>query len=165
MKFEPREPIKILQRQTYASTTILNQVPRRPKDSRYSQRQPSYWETEYEGVSYEKELGAGYNPKKREWPQGNGNRKRYGTGEKKETGKSYKSNGAQSQTYYTTQGQRRNGRYLPEKGSGNGQDGNGGDEGRDDKKKFRNTKYDFEDKGEEESDTEDSYELEIPQNS
>ena len=41
------------------------------------------------------------------------------------------------------------------------QDGNGGDDGRDDKKKFRYTKYDFEDKGEEESDTEDSYELEI----
>ena len=66
-----------------------------------------------------------------------------------------------SQTYYTTQGPRRNGKYLPAKGPGNGQDQNGGDEGRDDKKKLRNTKYDFEDKGEEESDTEDSYELEI----
>ena len=76
-------------------------------------------------------------------------------------GKSYKSNGTQSQTYYTTQAPRQNGRYLPVKGPGNGQGGNGGDEGRDDRKKFRNTKYDFEDKGEEESDTEDSYELEI----
>ena len=46
------------------------------------------------------------------------------------------------------------------KGTGNGQDGNGGDEGRDDKRKFRNSKYDFEDK-DEESDTEDSCELEI----
>ena len=54
-----------------------------------------------------------------------------------------------------------NGKYLPAKGPGNGQDGNGGDEGRDDKMKFRNTKYDFEDTREEESDTEDSYELEI----
>ena len=76
-------------------------------------------------------------------------------------GKSYKSNGAQSHAYYTTQGPRRNGKYLPAKGPGNGQDGNGADEGRDDKKKFRNTKFDFEDKGEEESDTENSYELEI----
>ena len=76
-------------------------------------------------------------------------------------GKSYKPNGAQSQTYYTTQGPRRNVKYLPAKGPGNGHNGNGGDEGRDDKKKFRNTKYDFEDKREEESDTEDSYELEI----
>ena len=47
------------------------------------------------------------------------------------------------------------------KGTGNGQDGNGGNEGRDDKRKFRNSKYDFEDKKDEESDTEDSFELEI----
>ena len=60
-----------------------------------------------------------------------------------------------------TQGPRRNGRYLPTKGSSNGQDGNGGDEGRDDKRKFGNSKYDFEDKREEASDTEDSCELEI----
>ena len=47
------------------------------------------------------------------------------------------------------------------KGTGNRQDGRGGDEGRDDKRKFRNSKYDFKDKKYEESDTEDSYELEI----
>ena len=47
------------------------------------------------------------------------------------------------------------------RGTGNGQDGNGGDEGRDDKGKFRNSKYDFENKKDEESDTEDSCELEI----
>ena len=161
MKFEPREPIKILQRKKYSSTTIPNQVPRRPRDSRYSQGQPSYWLTEYEGAWYEKESGVGYNPGEKKWSQGNGYRDRYGTRKEKETGKSFKSNGAQSQTYYTTQGPRRNGGYLPAKGPGNGQNGNGGDEGRDDKKKYRNTKYDFEDKGEEESDTEDSYELEI----
>ena len=76
-------------------------------------------------------------------------------------GKSYKTNWAQSQTYYTTQGPRRKDRYLPAKDPCSGQDGNREDEDRDDKKKFRNTKYGFEDKGEEESDTEDSYELEI----
>ena len=47
------------------------------------------------------------------------------------------------------------------KSTGNGQYGNGGDEGRDDKRKFKNSKYDFEDKKDEESDTEDSCELEI----
>ena len=47
------------------------------------------------------------------------------------------------------------------KGTGNGQDGNGGDEGKDDKTKCKNSKYDFEDKKDEESDTEDSCELEI----
>ena len=134
---------------------------RRPRDNRYSQRQPNYWETEYEGARYREEIGAGYNPKERKWPQGNGYGKKYGTRREKEMGGSYKPNGTQSQSYYTTQGPRRNGRYLPVKGSDNGQDGNGGDEGRDDKKKFRNTEYDFKDKREEESDTEDSYELEI----
>ena len=47
------------------------------------------------------------------------------------------------------------------KGPGKGHNENGGDEGRDDKRKFMNTKYDFENKREEESATEDSYELEI----
>ena len=55
MKFEPRGPVK-----------IPNHIPRRPRDGGYSQRPPNYWETEYEGARYEKELGAGYNPKKKE---------------------------------------------------------------------------------------------------
>ena len=62
---------------------------------------------------------------------------------------------------FSSQGPRKNGRYLPMKSPGNGQGGNGGDEGMDDRKRFRNTKYDFEDEREEESDTEDSYELKI----
>ena len=115
----------------------------------------------YEGTWNRKEFGAGYNPKDRKWPQGNGYGKRYGTREKKRTDKSYRQNGTRSQTYYTTQESRKNGQYFPTKGTGNGQDGNRGDEGRDDKRKFRNSKYDFEDKKDEESDTEYSCELEI----
>ena len=115
----------------------------------------------YEGTWYRKEFGAGYIPKDRKWPQGNSYGKRYGTKEKKWTGKSYRENGTQSQTYYTTQESRKNGQYLPTKGTSNRQDGNRGDEGKDDKRKFRNSKYDFENKKDEESDTEDSCELEI----
>ena len=55
-----------------------------------------------------------------------------------------------SQIYYTTQELRKNGQYLPMKGTRNGQDGNGGDEGKDDKRKFLNSKYDFENKKDEE---------------
>ena len=51
VKFEPRGPVKILQRQRYASTTIPSQTPRRPRDSRYSQRQHNYWAIEYGGAS------------------------------------------------------------------------------------------------------------------
>ena len=98
------------------------------------------------GLGIERNLGQGITLKRRNGPKGVPIIKRYGTGEEKEMGKPYKPNGAQSQTYYTTQRPRKNGRCLPVKGSGDGQDGNGGDEGRDDKKKFRNTKYDFENK-------------------
>ena len=140
---------------------MSGQAPQRLKDSKNIQSQPNNWMVGYEETWCRKEFGAGYSPKDRKWPQGNGYGKRYGTREKKRTDKSYRPNGTQSQTYYTIQEPRKNGKYLPMKGTGNGQDGNGGDEGRDDKRIFRNSKYDFEDKKDEESDTEDSCELEI----
>ena len=43
----------------------------------------------------------------------------------------------------------------------NGQDGNGEDVDKDNKKKYRSTKIDFENENGEKRDTEDSYELEI----
>ena len=43
--------------------------------------------------------------------------------EKRKGHKSYRPNGTQSQTYYTIQEPRKNGKYLPMKGTGNGQDG------------------------------------------
>ena len=138
-----------------------SQAPQRLKDSKYTQSQPNNWTVGYEGTWYRKEFGTGYSTEDRKWPQGNGYGKRYGTREKKRTDKSYGQNETQSQTYYTTQESRKNGQYLPTKGTGNGQDGNGGDKERDDKRKFRNSKYDFENKKGEESDTEDSCELEI----
>ena len=161
VRFDPKGPVTILQRRCYASASMSGQAPQRLKDSKYTQSQPNNWIAEYEGIWYRKEFGAGYNPKDRKWPQGDGYGKRYGTREKKRTDKSYRQNGTQSQTYYTTQESRKNGQYLPTKGTSNRQDGNGGDEGRDDKRKFRKSKYDFEDKKDEESDTEDSCELEI----
>ena len=153
-RFDPKAPVTILQRRHYASIPISGQVPQRLKGSKYTQSQPNNWMARYEGTWYRKEFGAGYNPKGRKWPQGNGYGKRYDTKEKKGTGKPYRQNGNQSQTYYTTQ-------ELRKKGTSNGQDGSRGDEGRDDKRKFRNFKYDFENKKDEESDTEDSCELEI----
>ena len=111
------------------------------------------------GLGIEKNLGQGMAPK-----MGNG-LKEMTMGKdmvpKKRTDKSYRPNGTLSQMYYTTQEPRKNGKYLSMKGTGNGLNGNGEDKGRDDKRKFRNSKYDFEDKKDEESDTEDSYELEI----
>ena len=163
-KFDPKGPVTILQRKCYVSASMPNQAPQRLKDSKYTQNQPNNWTAGNEGTWYSKEFGAGYNPKGKKLPQGDGYGKRYGTREKRRTDKSYGQNGIQSQTYYITQELRKNGQYLPTKGTGNGQDGNWGDEGRDDKRKFRNSKYDLENKKDEESDTEDSCELEITPN-
>ena len=129
---------------------MSGQAPQRLKDSIPKANQITGWR-DIKGLC----------PKDRKWPQGNGYGKRYGTREKKRTDKSYGPNGTQSQIYYATQGLRKNGKYLPMKSTGKRQDGNGGDEGRDDKRKFKNSKYDFEDKKDKESDTEDSCELEI----
>ena len=63
--------------------------------------------------------------------------------------------------YNTAYGSQRQGGYFPTKGTGNGQGGDGGDEDRNDKRKYRNTGIDFENNSYEESDIEDSYELEI----
>ena len=134
--FDPKGPITILQRRHYAFVPMSSQVPQRLKDRKYAQSQPNNGMVGYEGTWYTRKFVAGYNPKGRKWPQGNGYGKRYGAKEKKVTGRSYRQSGTQSQIYYTSQESRKNGQYLPMKGTGNGKDGNGGDEGKDDKRKF-----------------------------
>ena len=89
-RFDPKGPVTILQRRHNASVPMSSQVPQRLKDSKYTQSQPNNWMVGYEGTWYRREFGAGYNPKGRKWPQGNGYGKRYGTKEKKGTGKSYR---------------------------------------------------------------------------
>ena len=71
-RFDPKGPITILQRRHYASAPVSGQVPQRLKDSKYTQSQPNNWTVGYERTWYRKEFGAGYNPKCRKWPQGNG---------------------------------------------------------------------------------------------
>ena len=160
-RFEPKSPKTILQRRHYAYVPISSQIPQRLKDGRDTQSHPNNEMVAYKGTWYRRKFGAGYNPRSRKWPQENDCGKRYGTKEKKGTGRSYRQNGTQSQIYYTTQELRKNGQYLPMKGTRNGQDWDGGDEGKDDKRKFKSSRYDFEDKKDEKSDTEDSCELEI----
>ena len=103
LTFEPKGPVTILQRRHYASVPISSQIPQRIKDGKDTQRHPNNGMVGYEGTWYRRKSGAGYNPKSRKWPQGNGYGKRYGTKEKEGTGRSYRQNGIQSQIYYTTQ--------------------------------------------------------------
>ena len=169
-KFEPKTPVKILQRGKQSITAVPSQAHKRPKDDRYAQGQnyscnkgyvkPEYWNGHRPGYSY----GPGHGHENKSWGQGNGYGKKYGTKDKKRQGKVYRASGTQGHTHYTNHRSRESAKFTPSRGIGGGQrgdDGNGSDKGNGDRKKYRSTNYDFEDEDEEESDIEDSFELEI----
>ena len=87
--------------------------------------------------------------------------RQYETGGERNSNQTYRTDGTQTQGCSTAYESQRQGSYVPTKSAGNGQGGNGGDEDRNDKKKYRDTGIGFENDSYEESDTEDSYELEI----
>ena len=101
-------------------------------------------------------------PLKERWKtQGGGYGKQYGTGGERRSYQTYRTDRTQTQSHNTAYESQRQGSYFPTKGTGNGQGGNGGDEDRNDKKKYRDTRINHENDSHEESDTEDSYEFEI----
>ena len=105
-----------------------------------------------------------YADENRNWKQRNGYGRRYGSGNKNQQGRAHGEPSTQTQTYYTTPKGRVSYRNTSSRRTDGGQgddDGNGGDKTDKNKKKYRDTKYDFEEKDEEESDTEDSFEFEI----
>ena len=87
--------------------------------------------------------------------------KQYGTGGEGKSNQTYKADRTQPQGQNTAYESQRQGSYFPTKSTGNGQGGNGGDEDRNDKKKYRDTKIGLGNDSHEESDTEDSYKFEI----
>ena len=101
-------------------------------------------------------------PLKQRWrTQWGGYGKQYGTGGERKSNQIYKTDRTQPQGCNTAYESQRQGSYFPTKSTGNGQGGNGGDENRNDKKKYRDTRINHENDSHEESDTEDSYEFEI----
>ena len=46
-KFEPKTPVKVLQRCKQSMTAIPSQAPIRPRDNRYTQRQYYSWSNDY----------------------------------------------------------------------------------------------------------------------
>ena len=105
--------------------------------------------------------GKRYPLKEKRRTQWGGYGRQYGTGGERKSNQAYKTDGTQTQGRNTAYESQRQGSYFPTKSTGNGQGGNGGDEDRNDKKKYRDTGIGFENDSHEESDTEDSYELEI----
>ena len=87
--------------------------------------------------------------------------KQYGTGSKRKGNQAYRTDGTQTQGCNTAYESQRQGNYFSTRSTGNGQGGNGGGEDRNDRKKYTDTGVSFENDSYEESDTEDSYELEI----
>ena len=105
--------------------------------------------------------GKRYPLKERRKTQWGGYGKQYGTGGERQSNQTYKADRTQAQGRNTAYESQRQGSYFPAKSTGNGQGGNGGDEDRNDGKKYRDTKIGIENDSHEESDTEDSYEFEI----
>ena len=142
---------KILQRGKQSITAVPSQAHNRPKDDRYAQGQnyswnkgyvkPEYWNGHRPRYSY----GPEYGHENKNWGQGNGYGKRYGTEDKE---RSIEHQVPKAIPIIPTIETRDD-------------DGNGGDKDNGDRKKYRNTNYDLGDEDEEESDTEDSFELEI----
>ena len=105
--------------------------------------------------------GKRYPLKEKRKTQWGGYWRQYGTGGERKSNQTYRTDGTQTQSHNTADESQRQGSYFPTKSTGNEQGGNGGDEDRNDKKKYRDTGIGFENDSHEESDTEDSYELEI----
>ena len=105
--------------------------------------------------------GRRYPLKEKRRTQWGGYGRQYGTGGERKGNQTDRTDRTQTQGRNTTYESQKQGSYFPTRNNGNGQGGNGGDEDRNDKKKYRDTGIGFESDSHEESDTEDSYELEI----
>ena len=159
--FNPKGPIKVLQKQRATHHTGYEQPPQHLMGAqKYQAPHPPMVVTNRGDGSWRNQ-GKRYPLKERWRTQWGGYGKQYGTGGERRSNQAYRSDRTQTQsrnTAYESQGQSS---YFPTKSTGNGQGGNGGDEDRNDKKKDRDTRVGIENDSHEESDTEDSYEFEI----
>ena len=159
--FEPSGPIKVLQKQRANLHSRYEQIPQYLMGAQKVQApHPPLVVTNKEDVNWRSQ-GKRYPLKERRRTQWGGYGKQYGTGGERKGNQAYRTDGTQTQGCNTAYESQRQGSYFPTRSTGNGQGGNGGDEDRNDKKKYRDTGIGFENDSHEESDTEDSYELEI----
>ena len=159
--FEPSGPIKVLQKQRADLRTKYEPTPQYLMDVQRGQApHPHLVMTNKGDVSWRGQ-GKRYPLKEKRRTQWGGYGKQYGTGGERKGNQAYGTGGAQNQGHSAAYESQRQGNYFPTRNIGNGQGGNGGDEDRNDKKRYRDTGVSFENGGHEESDTEDSYELEI----
>ena len=159
--FKPSGPIKVLQKQRANPRTRYEQIPQYLKGAQKGQApHPPLVVTNKGDVSWRGQ-GKRYPFKEKRRTQWGGYGRQYGTGGERKSNQAYRTDGTQTQGHNTAYESQRQGSYFPTKSTGNGQGGDGGDEDRNDKKKYRDPGIGFENDSHEESDTEDSYELEI----
>ena len=158
--FEPSGPIKVLQKQRANPCTRYEQIPQYLMAQKGQAPHPPLVVTNKGDVSWRSQ-GKRYPLKEKRRTQWGGYGKQYGTGGERKGNQAYRTDGTQTQGRNTAYESQRQGNYFPTRSTGNGQGGNGRDEDRNDKKKYRDTGVSFENDSYEESDTEDSYELEI----
>ena len=159
--FEPSDPIKVLQKQRANLRTRYEQVPQYLMGAQKGQAPHPLLVMTNKGDVNWRGQGKRYPLKEKRRTQWGGYGKQYGTGGERKGNQAYRTDGTQTQGCSTAYESQRQGSYLPTRSTGNGQGGNGGDEDRNDKKKYRDTGVSFENDSYEEGDTEDSYELEI----
>ena len=159
--FEPSGPIKVLQKQRANLHTRYEQIPQHFMGAQKGQApHPPLIMTNKGDVNWRGQ-GKRYPLKEKRRTQWGGYGKQYGTGGERKGNQAYRTDGTHTQGRNTAYESQRQGSYFPTRSTGNGQGGNGGDEDRNDKKKYRDTGISFENDSHEESDIEDSYELEI----
>ena len=159
--FNPNGPIKVLQKQRANHHTGYEQPPQHLMGAQKDQAPHPHMVVTNRGDGGWRSQGKRYPLEGRRRTQWGGYGKQYGTGGEGKSNQTYRADRTQTQGRNITHESQRQGSYFPAKSTGNGQDGNGGDEDRNDRKKYRDTKIGIKNDSHEESDTEDSYEFEI----
>ena len=160
--FSPSNSIKVLQRAKSIHHTNYERPPQYSMGAQGGQApQLPMIATNQRNGSWVNQ-GKRYPLKERFKNQWGGYGKQYGTNSEKGGYQTYKTDGNQAQGHGSTYGSLRRCTYNPTRGLESGQGGDGGNGDENDKKRYHDTKVSQEnDSGEEESDTEDSYEFEI----
>ena len=159
--FNPKGPIKVLQKQRATHHAGYEQPPQHLMGAQKDQVPYPPMVVTNRGDGRWRSQGKRYPLKERWRTQWGGYGKQYGTGGERKSNQIYKTDRTQPQGHNTAYESQRQGSYFPTKSTGNGQGGSGGDEDRNHKRKYRDTRIGFENHSHEESDTEDSYEFEI----
>ena len=160
--FNPSGPIKVLQKQRANHHTGYEQTSQQLMGAQKDQAPHPPMVVKNRGDGGWRGQGKRYPLKERRKTQWGRYGKQYGTGgEGKSSNQTYKTDRTKTQGRNTAYESQRQNSYFPTKSTGNKQGGNGEDEDRNDKKKYRDTEIGIENGSHEESDTEDSYEFEI----